>query len=356
MKPHGPTEWEAMRSGQPPNGSQQHNRSTPPGKSTKRFILPDGNIIPATECATYPFNVRPPANELHITPGVSQNSLLSTGKYANANYITVFDNNEVNIYDANDTLVTVSKGAILQGWRDKESNLIWRIPLVKMVRNVNTDTVLTKRPPSEFLPDRPQPTEAIHSVYEPMTQPELVRYLHAATGFPTKPTWIRAIQNKQFTSWPGLTVDAVRRHFPDADETHKGHGRRTPSGLRSTKEHRQAAQAQDSADQQTPPRTPTGKEKTIFYTVYNLQEEATHKIWTDQTGRFPKQSSRGNQYIMVLTESDSSAILVEPMKNKSAIEMIRAYQSLIDRLNTAGIFPKEHIPSTMSALLNSKQQ
>jgi hypothetical protein len=170
-----------------------------------------------------------------------------------------------------------------------------------------------------------------------------VRYLHAATGFPTKPTWIRAIQNKQFTSWPGLTVDAVRRHFPDADETHKGHGQRTPSGLRSTKEHRQAAQAQDSADQQAPSRTPTGKEKTIFYTVYDLQEETTHKIWTDQTGRFPKQSSRGNQYIMVLTESDSAAILVEPMKNKSAIEMIRAYQSLIDRLNAAGIFPKEHI-------------
>ena len=89
--------------------------------------------------------------------------------------------------------------------------------------------------------------------------------------------------------------------------------------------------------------TPTGKEKTIFYTVYDLQEEATHKIWTDQTGRFPKQSSRGNQYIMVLTESDSSAILLEPMKNKSASEMIRAYQSLIDCLNVAGIFPKEHI-------------
>ena len=153
-------------------------------KSTKRFILPDGNIIPATECATYPFNVRPPANELHITPGVSQNSLLSTGKYANANYITVFDNDEVNIYDANDTLVTVSKGAILRGWRDKESNL-WRIPLVNMVRNINTDTILTKRPPSEFLLDRLKPTEAIHSVYELTTQPELVRYLHAATGFPT---------------------------------------------------------------------------------------------------------------------------------------------------------------------------
>ncbi len=64
------------------------------------------------------------------------------------------------------------------------------------------------------------------------------------------------------------------------------------------------------------------KEKTIFFKVYNLEEEATHKIWTDQTGQFPKQSSRGNQYIMVLVESDSSAILIEPMKNRSVGEMI----------------------------------
>ena len=284
--------------------------------------------------------MRTPANELHITPGVSQNSLLSTVKYADANYITVFDKDEVNIYDANDTVVTVSKGAILRGWRDTNCNL-WRIPLVNMVRNLNTDTVLTKRPPSEFLQNRPDPTEAVHSVYELKTQPELVRYLHAATGFPTKPTWIRAIKNKHFASWPGLTVDAVRRHFPDSDETHKGHGRRTPSGIRSTRAQSESTPTDDSDNTGGLP--PATKEKTIFHKVYDLEEEATHKIWTDQTGRFPKMSSRGSQYIMVLTESDSSAILVEPMKNRSSGEMIRAYQALIARLNSAGIFPKEHI-------------
>ena len=46
---------------------------------------------------------------------------------------------------------------------------------------------------------------------------------------------------------------------------------------------------------------------------------------------------------MVLTEVDSDAILGEPMKNRTAGEMIRAYQVLIDRLNSTGIFPKLHI-------------
>jgi hypothetical protein len=46
---------------------------------------------------------------------------------------------------------------------------------------------------------------------------------------------------------------------------------------------------------------------------------------------------------MVLTKSDSSAILVELMKNRSAGDVIRAYQAFIDRLNATSIFPLEHI-------------
>jgi hypothetical protein len=73
--------------------------------------------------AEYPFDITALANKLHITPGVSQNSLLSTGKFTDANYITVFDKEMVNIYDANVTIFTVSRGAILRGFHDLELNL-----------------------------------------------------------------------------------------------------------------------------------------------------------------------------------------------------------------------------------------
>jgi hypothetical protein len=104
--------------------------------SHKRFILPSSDIIPATEMANYPFDIRSPANELHITPGVSQHSLLSTGKFANANCITVFDKEIVNVYNANNTIFTISKGAILHGFCNPVLNL-YQIPLVDMVRNNN---------------------------------------------------------------------------------------------------------------------------------------------------------------------------------------------------------------------------
>ncbi len=66
-------------------------------------------------------------------------------------------------------------------------------------------------------------------------------------------------------------------------------------------------------------------------------------IYTDGTGRFPKQSRTGQNYIMVLAENDSDAILVEGMKNRSAGEMVRAYKVLIERLHASGIFPTKQV-------------
>ena len=63
--------------------------------------------------------------------------------------------------------------------------------------------------------------EVIYNVYELKTQPELVQYLHACAGFPTKPSWIQAIKNRQYASWPGLTVKAVAKYFPESDKTIK---------------------------------------------------------------------------------------------------------------------------------------
>ena len=65
---------------------------------------------------------------------------------------------------------------------------------------------------------------------------------------------------------------------------------------------------------------------------------------SDQTGRFPATSSKGNQYVMVLVEVDENFINAEPMKNRSEGAMIKAYQTLWTRLTTSGtVKPKTHI-------------
>jgi hypothetical protein len=74
-----------------------------------------------------------------------------------------------------------------------------------------------------------------------------------------------------------------------------------------------------------------------------MEDEATQNIFTDQPGCFPKKSSRGNQYIMVLTKINSNSILIELMKNRTAGKLIQACQTLIDQLRTTDIVPKLHI-------------
>ena len=65
-----------------------------------------------------------------------------------------------------------------------------------------------------------------------------------------------------------------------------------------------------------------------------------------QTGRFPVTSYKGNQYVMVLFETLSNSILVEPMRSRVSGKMCRAYQTLVDRLK------ERSIKSTMHILVN----
>jgi hypothetical protein len=58
--------------------------------------------------------------------------------------------------------------------------------------------------------------------------------------------------------------------------------------------------------------------------IYIKIHIATETMYSDQTGRFPATSSRGNKYIMVLVKVDGNCIDAEPMKNKSEGAMIKA--------------------------------
>ncbi len=115
---------------------------TPTGqKSNKAFCMPNGEVEEASNMDELHHNVRHPAKDVHIVPGIERNSLLSIPKIVDANYIAIFDKDKVNIYDANKTIITVSCSAILCGWQCKQTKL-WRVPLTKIVKNENTDTVL----------------------------------------------------------------------------------------------------------------------------------------------------------------------------------------------------------------------
>ena len=66
---------------------------------------------------------------------------------------------------------------------------------------------------------------------------------------------------------------------------------------------------------------PPKKMRDAFIKIHNAAET----MHSDQTGRFPATSSRGNQYIIVLVEVDGKYIDAEPLKNRSEGAIIKAY-------------------------------
>ena len=138
-----------------------------------------------------------------MVPALKHNSLVSGPKFADANYITVLTPTEVLIYDGRGLKISTSKEAIIRGWRDTTSGL-WRIPLEKDCPPQKSEYVL--------LPKGSE--EAIHNVYELPSTKQVICYLHACAGFPTKTTWIKAIHAGNFAIWPHLTLKAVQQHFP----------------------------------------------------------------------------------------------------------------------------------------------
>jgi hypothetical protein len=175
-----------------------------------------------------------------------------------------------------------------------------------------------------------QAKERANNAYDLPFIKQTVRYLHAAVGFPVKDTWIKAIKAGNFNTWPTITPKTVQRHFPESDETQKGHMKKQCQGVRSTR-----------VQGKTEPHIPAlPKMKDIFIKVHS----STKTMHSNQTGSFPATSSRGNKYIMVLVEVDGNFIDAEPMKDKSEGAMIKAYTTLWLRLTASStVKPTTHI-------------
>ena len=76
--------------------------------------------------------------------------------------------------------------------------------------------------------------------------------------------------------------------------------------------------------------------------VYTKVYDVRSTIFSNQMGKFPKQSTRGNKYIMLMVEIDSNTILVEPINSCNGAKLTQAYRALMLRLKRAGIIPKKH--------------
>jgi hypothetical protein len=250
--------------------------------STATFGGAFGNQAKATTVNKLHHKICQPACSVHIIPKV-QHSLLSTSKLVEADYVAIYDKQEVNFYDATTTKKLVLEEAVLKGWQCPVTKL-WRILLVDKPDNLNTDTLLLDHPTQlenlsklyevqttqksqshiRALLARTDKEEYVHNVYELPSIKQTVQYLHPAVGHPTEDTWLKAIRKGNYNSWPLIDTKKVRKYFPESEETQFGHMRGQRQGVRLT--HTTHPTVADT------PNKLLEKKNDIFIHIYELNE------------------------------------------------------------------------------------
>ena len=169
-----------------------------------------------------------------------------------------------------------------------------------------------------------------YSAYDLPSVEALVRYFHAAAGFPVRTTWLNAIKVGNSRTWPGLILADATAYYPSAYETIKGHIVQSRQGARSTKPKIPQRQIPDTSPEEAPLPTTSSRE-------LNMNTVHISKLYTDDTGKFPIKERSGNQYLMVAYHCYSNAILVAPFKTRKYKHRLEAYKSIITRLRKNGM-------------------
>ena len=281
------------------------------GPSSKTVSTANGQLMRATMTALLPLTqLRAGAREAIVIPELKQ-ALMSVKQLADQGYTTIFHPHleGVTVHDNDGFKLVISKPPLLQGWQEKGG--LWTVPFAE---------------------------EKAFNIYELPSTKEVIRFGHAALGFPTKPTLLEAIRNKNLVTFPGMSAENVNKFFPDSDETQKGHMKQSRQGVRSTKVIDEDAMLEAETH---PKPIPGVKLKDVYLRVFDTTKKA---MYTDQPGRFPITSAGGHKYTMVAVELDGNYIDAEPMKSRSAKELTEAYKRIYSRWKATGVIcPNWHV-------------
>jgi hypothetical protein len=291
--------------------------------SKKTVMFLDKRTNKATKKMHLKHKLCPAAREMNIVPGL-HSTLVSVPKLADAGFTTVFSKKGAAIYDDHNTTITADKPPVLEADRCNLTGL-WKLPLHPEGIAAN------KEPPHD---------EAINIIFDLPSASQNFFWYHTAAGFPPKETFIKAVRNGNYATWPKLTVRLIHKYMPDLDETAKWHLKGQRQGVRLTKQKAfkkmievEEARIKNKGESSSFCPLPPIKLNDIFVHVEDLNEE----IHTNQTGAFPHTSQRGNCYIMVAIHLDMNYIFAKPMKNETEGEMIRVYQKILNRMKAAGL-------------------
>ena len=174
-----------------------------------------------------------------------------------------------------------------------------------------------------------------------------MEYLHKCAFILSLSTFQRAIQKGNFVTWPSIKHINFKKLIKQLVPTAKGCLDQERANLQSTKivTNKKTIEDLEPTDRNA---TKTFQNTAILY-PFNPKETT----YSDQTGRIPYQSSRGNEYLMIMYDHDANAILVEALKNRQAKSISDAWENLHRRLTMHGHITKNILDNECSAELKA---
>jgi hypothetical protein len=135
-------------------------------------------------------------------------SLMSMGKTADNDTISIFTKNGVTIHKETDVLITCKDKPILIGVRDEQGR--YQIPLIQWRGRWQL------RGPSK---QAQKCLRQANSVYDLPSTEQAIKWVHAVCGYPVKSTWLKAIKAGNYIGRPMLTERNVNKYYPETSET-----------------------------------------------------------------------------------------------------------------------------------------
>jgi hypothetical protein len=172
---------------------------------------------------------------------------------------------------------------------------------------------------------------AANNVYSLSNTGALVNYMHNAMFSCTTSALIHAVKKGHLATWPGLTEDAINKYLKLTPATAMGRMNQKWQNIQSTNKKIKS----ESEDEDITPQASGGKTHLVFAVVPDQGQ-----IYTDLTGNFPVQSSKGKNVLMICIFYDTSYIKPIAMKFKSGAEWVRAFSIVFDRMTSKGFKPK----------------
>ena len=149
-------------------------------------------------------------------------------------------------------------------------------------------------------------------------------------------------------SWPALQELNLYRNMKKTMSTSIGHLDQEYQGLQSTKskavQHLVTKEQNINSDTMQcffPKMSPSTK--TFDCVAQLVPFEAKNKGYMDLTGRFPHKSSSGNEYILIVYDYDSNAILAEALSSRRGAEIKRGWKVIHEKLKYGGNCPNIYV-------------